>query len=230
MAERQQTEDVSEGLKRRGVNAEAVVRTGRTAECILAEIALRRADLVVLGTHARGGMSRMLFGSTAEAVFRAAPCAVMTVGPGASWQAAAEERGPVIFATDFQDRTKRAAMFAASVANSMHVELACVHVLPVTMRDVSNPVVSIVIQEALEHLTNHGRICSKRPRTDVLYDYDVSHAIVEYARQRRASAIVLGIQRKSVLVSHLPPHRAFRVLMNAPCPVLTFSYETRCVA
>jgi nucleotide-binding universal stress UspA family protein len=40
------------------------------------------ADLLVIGTHGRGGMSRALLGSVADRVVRLAPCPVLTVrGP-----------------------------------------------------------------------------------------------------------------------------------------------------
>jgi universal stress protein A len=36
-------------------------------------------DMIVLGTHGRKGLDRMLFGSTAEQVVRYAPCPVLSV-------------------------------------------------------------------------------------------------------------------------------------------------------
>ena len=39
------------------------------------------ADLIVIGTHGRRGLKRMLLGSVAEAVVRTAPCPVLTVRP-----------------------------------------------------------------------------------------------------------------------------------------------------
>lgn len=39
------------------------------------------ADLVVIGTHGRRGVRRMLLGSVAETVVRTAPCPVLTVRP-----------------------------------------------------------------------------------------------------------------------------------------------------
>jgi nucleotide-binding universal stress UspA family protein/pimeloyl-ACP methyl ester carboxylesterase len=39
-------------------------------------------DLIVLGTHGRSGLRRVLMGSVAEAVSRTAPCPVITVRPG----------------------------------------------------------------------------------------------------------------------------------------------------
>ena len=38
-----------------------------------------RADLIVMGTHGRGGVSHMLLGSIAERIVRRAPCPVLTV-------------------------------------------------------------------------------------------------------------------------------------------------------
>lgn len=55
---------------------------GDPAGEILAAATDEEADLIVLGTHGRGGLSRALMGSVAEAVQRAAPCPVLTVrGP-----------------------------------------------------------------------------------------------------------------------------------------------------
>lgn len=48
---------------------------------ILEEIGKHGADLVVMGTHARHGISHFFLGSSAEAVVRHASCPVMTVGP-----------------------------------------------------------------------------------------------------------------------------------------------------
>lgn len=52
---------------------------GNPAEEILAAAADEKADLIVLGTHGRGGITRALMGSVAETVQRSAPCPVLTV-------------------------------------------------------------------------------------------------------------------------------------------------------
>jgi nucleotide-binding universal stress UspA family protein len=61
----------------------AHVRTGEPYREIVQLASDVEADLVVIGTHSRGSMSRLLLGSVAEKVQRYAPCPVLTVKPKA---------------------------------------------------------------------------------------------------------------------------------------------------
>jgi nucleotide-binding universal stress UspA family protein len=69
--------------ERSGPAAEAAVRTGVTADEIVAEAREWDADLLVVGTHARGWGARLMLGSVAEAALRDAPCNVLAVPPAA---------------------------------------------------------------------------------------------------------------------------------------------------
>jgi nucleotide-binding universal stress UspA family protein len=55
------------------------VREGRPHAEIIAYAAEAGSDLVVMGTHGRGGLAHMLLGSVSERVVRGAPCPVLTV-------------------------------------------------------------------------------------------------------------------------------------------------------
>jgi hypothetical protein len=57
------------------------VRLDAPAEEIAQLAADLEADLVVVGTHGRRGLSRMLMGSVAEGVVRLSPCTVLVVRP-----------------------------------------------------------------------------------------------------------------------------------------------------
>lgn len=59
------------------ITTEVVV--GTPAEAIATRAAESRADLIVLGTHGRGGLGHVFIGSVAERVIRLASCPVMTV-------------------------------------------------------------------------------------------------------------------------------------------------------
>jgi nucleotide-binding universal stress UspA family protein len=68
--------------RRPGVPMDATLRQGPAWAEILAAANEARAELIVIGTHGRRGLSRALLGSVAEKVVRTAPCPVLTVrGP-----------------------------------------------------------------------------------------------------------------------------------------------------
>lgn len=57
------------GLVVEGVPYAQIARTARS----------QKADMIVMGTHGRGGMARLFLGSVAERVVATAPCPVLTV-------------------------------------------------------------------------------------------------------------------------------------------------------
>ncbi|HET6762414.1 MAG TPA: universal stress protein, partial [Longimicrobiaceae bacterium] len=75
----------------------AAVRVGEPADEILAEAAQWQADLVVMGTHGRRGLPRLLLGSVAETVIRRAHSSVLVIPPaGAATRHATSEAGAVV--------------------------------------------------------------------------------------------------------------------------------------
>ena len=61
------------------VTSEFLMRGGLPADSILDAALAQPADLIVMGTHGRRGLSRTFFGSVAESVLRKARCPVLTV-------------------------------------------------------------------------------------------------------------------------------------------------------
>jgi nucleotide-binding universal stress UspA family protein len=59
--------------------ATTAVRRGAAPECIAAEVAERHAELVVLGSHGKGWVDRILIGSVTERVLGALPCSMLVV-------------------------------------------------------------------------------------------------------------------------------------------------------
>lgn len=69
--------------RRRAATVEPVVREGAPPQEIAAEAEDWKADLLIVGTHARGWAARLALGSVAEAALRDAPCNVLAVPPRA---------------------------------------------------------------------------------------------------------------------------------------------------
>ena len=62
-----------------GLRARVQLRVGNAAREIVDFATDERADLIVIGTHGRGGLDRALLGSVADRVIRQAPCHVLSV-------------------------------------------------------------------------------------------------------------------------------------------------------
>ena len=82
--------DIQEGAKKEldnfGVNElgglkniERIVQTGVPYQEIMNCAVKNKIDMIIIGTHGRTGIDRILFGSTAAQVVRNAPCPVLTV-------------------------------------------------------------------------------------------------------------------------------------------------------
>lgn len=70
-------------LRSAGLRAEAERRDGDAATSILAAANASAADVIVMGTHGRTGLRRLLLGSVARNVLQHAPCSVLVVRDGA---------------------------------------------------------------------------------------------------------------------------------------------------
>ena len=76
-----------EGVRARNPSSVAVhfdAVHGDPADIIAQRARTHHADVIVLGTHSRKGIDRLLLGSVAETVVREAPCSVLTVKPNST--------------------------------------------------------------------------------------------------------------------------------------------------
>jgi nucleotide-binding universal stress UspA family protein len=62
-----------------GLSVETLVREGDPRTAILKEAEDWNADLIIMGSHGRTGLARLLLGSVAQAVVAHAPCSVEVV-------------------------------------------------------------------------------------------------------------------------------------------------------
>jgi nucleotide-binding universal stress UspA family protein len=80
------------------IRVEPLLEEGNPVEEILRTAEQTRCDLIVLGTHGRTGLRRLLVGSVAESVLRRARCPVLTVrgaATGADGEPHGAERQPI---------------------------------------------------------------------------------------------------------------------------------------
>jgi nucleotide-binding universal stress UspA family protein len=198
---------------------------GEPAERIVAKAREVGADLIVLGTHGRGGIERILLGSTAERVAATAPCPVLTVRSAGR---PAPGLRHILAAVDFSDCSLDALEYAAAAAGWFGASLLVLHVvepvvygLDFTLGDVAQGRALRAKWEArLTELTDAigRRGLSAEP---ILSGGLPAETIVSTARDRGCDLIVMGTHGRRG-VSHLVSGSvAAAVLRRADCPVLT---------
>lgn len=80
-AEQSMAEFLSETFTDSSVKVEGKILSGYAAQEIIGYATNNQMDMIVMGTHGRTGIDRMLFGSVAEKVVKTASMPVMTVRP-----------------------------------------------------------------------------------------------------------------------------------------------------
>jgi nucleotide-binding universal stress UspA family protein len=95
-----------------GIRVSGHIRVGRPAVEIAQLASDLAADLVVVGTHGRNGINRLLLGSVAEGLVRHAPCPVLAVRPKAPTASELIEP-PCPDCVAVQRETKRAQLWCA---------------------------------------------------------------------------------------------------------------------
>jgi nucleotide-binding universal stress UspA family protein len=68
--------------KKAGVAVRGLLLTGAAPEAIASTARKERSDVVIVGTHGRTGLERLLAGSVASRIVGTAPCPVLTVRTG----------------------------------------------------------------------------------------------------------------------------------------------------
>ena len=107
----------------------ALLDRGDVADVIPALIRDHDVDLVVLGTHGRRGVSKLILGSAAEAIYRSSPCPVLTVGPKAEASVPWKLRR-ILCPIDGSEDPEPALYYALSLAEQNQSELVLLESVP----------------------------------------------------------------------------------------------------
>lgn len=218
------------------------IREGEVWKSLADLILTRKIDLLVVGTHGRTGVEKLLLGSKAEEILRLAPCPVLIVGPKIAGRAkltALEGEGKylapveisvgqIVYATDFSPESVAAGPFATSLAREFQSKLTLLHVIEKRRdKDPQTEPIDLALQR-LEKLVPEeaSRWCSPRPAVQIGSPAD---CILQEALDTRADLIVLGVRAASGhlgAATHLPWATAHKVIAHAHCPVLAIPYNT----
>jgi nucleotide-binding universal stress UspA family protein len=210
------------------------VRHGAVWKNLAAIVEENEIDLIVVGTHGRTGLGKLLLGSVAEDILRHASCPVLTVGPNVSGRAKllafhnhGSDLAPVeleirqiVFATNFASSAPRVAQEAVWLAEEFHSRITLMHVMENYARLGAKPE---PVEECLQNLRilipKHAEL---QYIPEALLEFgNAPERILKAAEEREADMIILGARPPAeVGTTHLPS-AAHHVIAHAHCPVLT---------
>jgi nucleotide-binding universal stress UspA family protein len=215
---------------------EVLLERGPVWDALSGLIKQDEIDLLVLGTHGRGGLKKVILGSVAEELFRLASCPVLTVGPAVPANPeGAKELRQILFATDFGPASLHALPYAISLAKESKARLILLHaVMPVPVLDVG-PYWYTGTDVVEQQKTARARYIARLKQLilpevnlpfdpEFLVDFDFApEAIVRIAADLQADLIVMGVNQSAWAraSAHLPWATAHEVVCHAKCPVLT---------
>jgi nucleotide-binding universal stress UspA family protein len=213
------------GLLREAQEGVAIaVREGEPVRRILEEAEVGRADLIVMGTRGRSGVSRLLLGSVAEAVLRRASCPVLTVPRPALDRSVPSNRpsfGRILCPIDFSETSLAALDYGLSLAQEAQGTAILLHVFedgPAAAAGLASPARTSLSRDMIR-LVPPGvhEWCSIETRLATGVPGD---EILRVAMEDEVDLIAMGAPRQSERGWGLDS-TAGRVIREAPCPVMT---------
>jgi nucleotide-binding universal stress UspA family protein len=185
-------------------------------------IAEHGIDLIVVGTHGRKGVQRLLLGSTSEVVLHNATCPVLTIGPHVEAPRIFSLRlDNILFAAALAARSKPAIEYAVALAAERQAQLRLLHVLPEDSRNYPDRtrVLRFAMDEMQRLLPANASSCCK---AELAVDAgDPAERIVQHARDEKTDLIVMGLAGNSDFRVKGSSGMTYRVAAVAPCPVLS---------
>lgn len=203
-----------------------VLESGPFPEVLPRLVAEYEIDLMVMGCHRHSTAAKLLFGCTAEEVFRSAPVPVLTVGPALAALVEPKPFQRILLATHFHEPSMHAASFALSLAMDGRGRVTLLHVVSDPGELQRHPQQKLAeIRGRLRRLVPADADLFCSPSVQIEYGQPAER-ILETAAREHSDLIVLGVHqpRYPGLATHAPHDVAYDVITRAECPVLTLNH------
>lgn len=202
--------------------AELIVKMGFAIDSILSLAKQRNVDLIVMGTHGRRGLDRMITGSTTEAILRKSQSPVLAVHEPTRNFAKPESAGTpiqlrkILCCVDFSEHSPRALEYAFSLGQQYGAEITLLHVLEEAK---ATPEQQTRAKESIEQLVP-DEVRNWASVVPVVRSGEPYEQINEHAVEAETDLIIMGVRGRNVLDLAVFGSTTHRVIQLGPCPVL----------
>jgi len=187
-------------------------------------------DLLVVGTHGRTGLARVLLGSVTEKVVRHAPCSVLVVRPDSK----VAPFDHVLCATDFSESSRHAMQLAGTLAQRGGHGITLLHVLEVPGGYTGEPHPPGLYRQldrasaaVLDRWGSELRAVTDVPaQTRTRVGYAGAQTLAAIDADPTIDLVVVGTHGRTGLTRILLGSVAEKVIRHARCPVLVARHRT----
>jgi nucleotide-binding universal stress UspA family protein len=171
---------------------EVVVRFGHVSEIIRREAAKAGARLVVMGSRGRGGLAKLLLGSSSEAVLRNTATPVLLVPPidldiVSITDRAELNSGPILAAVDLAEACDHQLSMASRMADLAKQPLFLMTVAPARLSE----------HQATRMLRERGHhLAPVKPRATIVRHGAIADEISRCAKAEGAGLVVMGLRTR----------------------------------
>ncbi len=222
-------ENIAASLRSASIAVTAIVRFGEAWEQLSLEAQTGKHDLVLVGTHVRSSVARMLFGSTSRKLMRVCPVPVWVAKPGEI-----REVREIAVATDFSATAFSAMQAGVSIAQALQAKLFVVHAIEFPFESymrtagVSNE--EMLKARAQLHTEAAERLQSELMRTDAralphgfkmeVIEGNPDVAVPEFVAKNEVDLLIIGTVGRTGLAGLLLGNTAERMLSQVHSSLL----------
>lgn len=201
----------------KSIKHEEIVISAMPTDAIALVVEERKIGLVVVGSHGRSGIKKVVLGSVAESAVRHLHCPVLIVGPQCEQRPGALKS--IVLAADLLYSSLRPAQYAASIARQAGTSLTIAHVFPASDPRSSDAAFREQATHMLRQLAPEDLYLEKRTHIETAVGSPADELLAIAARAK-AGLIVMGVHEHGVLGDHAPWATIPQVVRSARCPVL----------
>ncbi len=206
-----------------GIAADIVVRIGGVSDIIRKELTRLNCSRLIMGTHGRGKLRQFALGSVAHELVTKVAVPIFVVGPHARGSATHSNPRKILHPVSLVGDSRENCLLSLEIANKYGAELTLLHVLERSEDEHTNPGRSMtwaqnILSQFIAEVPEHSPVVHSK----VLFG-QVATEILKASNQIGADWIVLSTDRGK-RTGFFKETRAFEVLANANCPVLTLGH------
>jgi len=214
------------------VNLTVLAQEGRARDLIAQRAQAQPADVIVMGTHGRSGVDRLLLGSVTERVLRIVTCPVLTVPASAgALTAGTVAFKQIVCAVDHSPSALKALQYALELGRQANGRVTALYALEYMDPEEPCEHVDFDIRKRRQHFIDHARQrlhAQLAPEATTWCDIEevvaidrAYKAVLTQAAAVGADLIVMGAQGTGGVELMLYGSNTQHVVRAASCPVLT---------